>query len=169
MSTCYLVGNKAKGQISKRVFQEKKARQIFWKMNISYPLIHKRICAYEGVRNVSFSENLACFVFLKHPFWDSPFCLITYDLSLICNLCKNFSLLHTNHLRMGLDESQYTAICFEFLRYQMIFLHGRHRVLVEGSPVKHCLYVLICSKLVTKKLKQTFIFHGKAPLRIFFK
>ena len=30
-----------------------------------------------GVINVRFSENLACFVFLKHPFWDSPFCLIT--------------------------------------------------------------------------------------------
>ena len=27
-----------------------------------------------------FSENLACFVFLKHPFWDSPFCLITDEL-----------------------------------------------------------------------------------------
>ena len=25
-------------------------------------------CAYQGVRNVRFSENLACFVFLKHPF-----------------------------------------------------------------------------------------------------
>ena len=24
-----------------------------------------------------FSENLACFVFLKHPFWDSLFCFIT--------------------------------------------------------------------------------------------
>ena len=23
---------------------------------------------YQGVRNVRFSENLACFVFLKHPF-----------------------------------------------------------------------------------------------------
>ena len=41
---------------------------------ISYLLI--RTCAYQGVRNVSFSENLACFVFLKHPFWNSPFCLI---------------------------------------------------------------------------------------------
>ena len=38
---------------------------------------HTRTCAYQGVRNVCFSENLACFVFLKHPFWDSPFCLIT--------------------------------------------------------------------------------------------
>ena len=25
--------------------------------NISYPLIHKRMFAYQGVRNVSFSEN----------------------------------------------------------------------------------------------------------------
>ena len=34
-----IVGNKAKGRISKRVFQESKARQNFWKTNISYPLI----------------------------------------------------------------------------------------------------------------------------------
>ena len=34
--------NKAKGRISKRVFQENKARQIFRKMNISYPLIRTR-------------------------------------------------------------------------------------------------------------------------------
>ena len=34
------VGNKAKGRISKRVFQENKARQIFRKTNISYPLIY---------------------------------------------------------------------------------------------------------------------------------
>ena len=30
-----------------------------------------------GVRNVHFLENLACFVFLKHPFRDSLFCFIT--------------------------------------------------------------------------------------------
>ena len=32
------VGNKAKGQISKRVFHEGKARQNFRKTNVSYPL-----------------------------------------------------------------------------------------------------------------------------------
>ena len=32
-----IVGNKANGRISKRVFQENKARQIFRKTNISYP------------------------------------------------------------------------------------------------------------------------------------
>ena len=30
-----------------------------------------------GVKNVHFSKILVCFVFLKHSFWDSPFCLIT--------------------------------------------------------------------------------------------
>ena len=37
-------------------------------------------CAYQGVRNVRFSENLACFIFLKHPFGDSTFSLITDEL-----------------------------------------------------------------------------------------
>ena len=80
-NNCYmslqLVGNKAKERISKRVFQENKARQIFRKTNISYPLIRARTCAYQGLRKVRFSENLAYFVFLKHPFWGSPFWLIT--------------------------------------------------------------------------------------------
>ena len=45
-----VVGSKAKGRISKRVFQENKARQIFRKTSISYP----RTCACRGVRNVCF-------------------------------------------------------------------------------------------------------------------
>ena len=88
------VGNKAKGRISKRVFQENKARQIFRKTNISYPLI--RTCAYQGVRNVRFSENLTCFVFLKHPFWDLPFCLIVHEL--LVNLLIGKPLGKTSNL-----------------------------------------------------------------------
>ena len=57
------------------MFQENKARQIFRKAIFSYPLIRTHT-------NVRFSENLACFVFLKHPFWDSPFGLTTDDKSL---------------------------------------------------------------------------------------
>ena len=45
-----------------------------------------RTCAYQGGRNVRFSENLACFVFLKHSFWDSPVCLITDDTQLFHRL-----------------------------------------------------------------------------------
>ena len=44
--------------------QENKARQIFRKTNIFYSLIGTRTCAYQAVRNVRFSENLMCFVFL---------------------------------------------------------------------------------------------------------
>ena len=80
MHVCKFVGNKAKGRISKPVFQENKARQIFRKTNIFYPLIRPRTCPYQGVKNVRFSENLACFLFLKHRFWDSLFCLITEEL-----------------------------------------------------------------------------------------
>ena len=36
----------------------------------------KRTFLTPWYKHVRFSENLACFVFLKHPFWDSPFCLI---------------------------------------------------------------------------------------------
>ena len=32
--------------------------------------------------HVRFSENLACFVFFKHLFWDSLFCLITDEIGL---------------------------------------------------------------------------------------
>ena len=37
-----IVGNKAKEWISEQVFQQNKARQIFRKTNISYPLIRTR-------------------------------------------------------------------------------------------------------------------------------
>ena len=59
------VCNKTKGRISKWVFQEKKASPISRKTNISLK------CSFFG----KFS-----FVFLKHPFWDSHFCLITDEL-----------------------------------------------------------------------------------------
>ena len=65
---CNLEVVSTKERISKRVFQENQASQIFRKTNISYPLIRAHACAYRGVRNVDFSENLAYFVFLKHSF-----------------------------------------------------------------------------------------------------
>ena len=51
-----------KGESQNRCFKKKHAK-ISRKMNISYPLI--RTCASQGIGNVRFSENLACFVFLK--------------------------------------------------------------------------------------------------------
>ena len=54
-----IIGIKAKGRVSKRVFQENKACQIFRKTNISYPLIRTRTFAYQGVRNVTFWGTFA--------------------------------------------------------------------------------------------------------------
>ena len=62
----HFVGNKAKGRISKRVFQENKGSQIFRKMNISYPLIRTRTSAYQGVKN-SFFRKFGVICFLLTP------------------------------------------------------------------------------------------------------
>ena len=51
-----LVGNKAKGRISEWVFQEKEARQIFGKTNISYTLI--RIRTFSGGREKMHWEQM---------------------------------------------------------------------------------------------------------------
>ena len=68
---------KPKGEFQNACFKKTKHAKFSEKMHISYSLIRTRTCAYQGVRNVHFSENLVCFVFLKHPFGDSPFYLIT--------------------------------------------------------------------------------------------
>ena len=47
-------------------FKETKHAKFSEKTNIFYPLM-RTMCAYQGVRNVRFSENLGCFVFLQHP------------------------------------------------------------------------------------------------------
>ena len=39
-----------------------------------------RTCAYQGVRNVRFLENLVCFAFVLPPFWDSSFYVITDEM-----------------------------------------------------------------------------------------
>ena len=52
-----LAGNKEKRRISKRLFQENKARQIFRKTNSPYSLMRAGTCVYQGIRNVRFSTS----------------------------------------------------------------------------------------------------------------
>ena len=61
------VGNKVTGRILKREFQENKARQIFRKTYIFYPLICTRTCAYQGVKNVCFCGKFGVLCFLETP------------------------------------------------------------------------------------------------------
>ena len=62
-------------------FKKTKHAKFSEKRKFLTPLSRTRTCVYQGVRNVCFSENLACFVFLKHPFWGMPFCLINDDIA----------------------------------------------------------------------------------------
>ena len=62
-----------------------------WSLQL-YKLLKSR--KNQEVRNVRFSENLVCFVFLKHTFCHSPFCLITNDI----RDTNKINLLHEDHL-----------------------------------------------------------------------
>ena len=66
------VGYKQKGESQNKCFNKSKHVKYSEKWTFLSPWY-----AYQGVKNFGFSENLACFAFLKHPFWDLPFCRIT--------------------------------------------------------------------------------------------
>ena len=76
-----------KGESQNRCFKKTEYVKFSEKAIISNPLIP----TYQGVRNVCFSENLACFVFLKHSFSYSPFCFITggFQTELVTELNEN--------------------------------------------------------------------------------
>ena len=51
-----LTNSSMKKRNSKRRLKENKARQIFRKTNISYPLVHTQTYMYQGERNARFSK-----------------------------------------------------------------------------------------------------------------
>ena len=67
----------------------KQSRSNFLKNEHFLPPDRHMYLYISGVRNVSFLENFTCFVFLKHLFWDLPFCLITDDYGKIAVFCWN--------------------------------------------------------------------------------
>ena len=71
---------KQKGESQSRCYKKTKRAKFSKKTHVSYSLIR--------VRNVRFWENLACIVFLQHPFWDSIFCPIADELHYFINFTK---------------------------------------------------------------------------------
>ena len=67
MATTYFVGNKAKGRISKPLFQENKAHQVFQKTNISYPLIRTHVYVSGGKKCSFFGKFGVLFFLLETP------------------------------------------------------------------------------------------------------
>ena len=86
-----------KGETQNGCFKKTKYAKFSEKFTCVYEGVRhtQRACAYQGIRNVSFLENLTCFVFLKHQFWDSPFCLTTDEMLFMTkDLSKNIMKSH---------------------------------------------------------------------------
>ena len=88
----------SKRGVWKRVLQENKVRQISpYNKHFLPPYIRIHPCAYQGMRNVLFSENFTCFVFLEHVlsfafslYYLFIFTLFTVDLRLLIYAKKIF-------------------------------------------------------------------------------
>ena len=80
--------------------------------------VHVRTCAYQGVRNARYLENLAYFAFLLTPFWDSPFCLIADDL--YWQTIQRFYLQITEQVFSKIPVSRWLRI--QFLRLFFPFM-----------------------------------------------
>ena len=140
-----LVGIKAKRKrISKRVFQENQARQIFRKTDISYPLIRARTCAYQEVRNVCFSENLAYLVFLKHRFEIRPFGLLPTNYKFLAHqfswlylaeLCDSISQIDSRYTNSQL----YNRVSCSSLIYYLARLRATTSAVKGGEFQRHIL------------------------------
>ena len=63
----FIVGNKAKGPISKWVLQENKAQQIFRKMKTFHPLIRTCTCVYQRGKKFLFFGKFGMLCFLETP------------------------------------------------------------------------------------------------------
>ena len=117
------VSNKAKGQISERVLQENKARQIFRKMNISYTPIHIRACC------VSRGTKCSCFFFFfcNTSFEIHPFALLP------TKTCLDWSL--KSIMMKQEDESTY--------KIKMSYRQSKSPFPLSHLIQTHCLMVLM--------------------------
>ena len=124
------------------------------------------MCAYQGLRNVK--ENLAGFVFLKHPPWNLPFCLITNKVLNLINLSKlRTSAVQTT--RLSIHETIISTVIsvilfvrfyfdFDFAFFASSFLlFWSIRVTSYTSLVKQRIFVWpSCSFLFQTRLKGLF-------------
>ena len=106
------------------------------------------MCAYHGVRNVGFSENLTCFVFLKHPF----FTLLSYyrqnniEKNLGEHAPGNYDILRWRHcylIIIFLIQPRFPKTRTQFLCYNV----ARNE---EGFGVLLFYYILKTKKLSLK-------------------
>ena len=119
--------------------------------------------AYQRARNVCFLENLACFVFLKHPFWDSPFCFITDEIrdiaqnrSFVKDLlsdCEQVSTkLRISQFLITKQESSWKIYMQFFLLVFIISLYGLKNMKILQNILPRNLFVFFCSNFIGNSL-----------------
>ena len=141
------VGNKAKRVNLKTDVSRKQSPTNFPNNEHFFPQI--RTFVYYGVRNVRFLENLSGFVFLKHPFWDSPFCHITDVFLITWTVCRN-GIMHSEEM---LTQSQQRRVrCSSSLLLKRYFSFGLELVL----PI--CSQCYIHPWKIQKTLRVCFVF-----------
>ena len=84
--------------------KDRKSKTISIKFsNYLFPWIAVESLWEIGIKNVRFSENLECFVFLKHLFWDSPFWLTSVPWT--------FPLLTAHFNFSNIARRKFCALC----------------------------------------------------------
>ena len=120
----HFVGIKAKGPISKWMLQENKARKIFRKTNISYPLIRTRACTYRG-KEYSLFGKFGVLCFLVTPVL--RFALLPYCRRFVqCVFELGFPSKTTYNYRLGVRGSDKACAIFRrkyLQKPQEVFRH----------------------------------------------
>ena len=90
-----------------------------WNVGTKFTNTFKSTRTSNNERFFRFSENLACFVFLLPPFWDSPFCLA------IDKLSQSFSTWNFLTLKVGTYKYLYQNLQDKF-KHQLIAVIEAH-------------------------------------------
>ena len=102
----------------------------------NFTLNRQNAATNRKLRNITFvksqekclalTENLACFVFLKHPFWDSPFWLITNDIIYVIFKSAVFHKLQTSHSKSLFAAALSLVFSIMLGKYSMLFFNIRN-------------------------------------------
>ena len=107
-----MIGNKAEGRTSKRVFQENKALQIFGKTNISYPPdTHTYVCVSGGKKYFFFRKIWRALFSWNTHFEICPFALLPTNYAFLMIL-TNLTMLDFSQPWLTVCSFHHTKICY---------------------------------------------------------
>ena len=120
-------------------------------------LVSDNYLFFSGIlRNVRFSENLTCFVFLKHPFWDWLLCLITGEVRIWRNLIFwNMTVINARLMCLEISVSYIGNISLKFFMRTK-----KHRDWWSKVFSTFCYYLLLINQVNLFFKKMTWHFNN---------